>query len=285
MTLRTATLTLLALVAFAANSLLCRLALAHNSIDPASFTAIRIMSGAVALALIVVLPGWKRATKPIGDWISGAMLALYAVAFSYAYTSLTAGTGALILFACVQTTMIGHGLFKGERLRSLQWLGLAAAMGGLLYLVMPGLKAPSPIGAALMAIAGIAWGVYSLRGRGVTEPGLATAGNFVYAAPIACAVMIFARQWQHVSPYGVLLAVISGAITSGIGYVIWYAALPGLTSTRAAVVQLSVPVIAAVGGVLMLNEEPSVRLATASILTLGGVALVVLSQTKQKTKD
>lgn len=285
MTLRTAILTLLALVAFAANSLLCRLALSHNSIDPATFTAIRITAGAVTLSLIVVLPSWKRATKPIGDWISGAMLALYAIAFSYAYTSLTAGTGALILFACVQSTMIGYGLFKGEKLRSLQWVGLITAMSGLLYLVLPGLKSPSPIGASLMAIAGVAWGVYSLRGRGIHDPGLATAGNFIHAVPIACAVMIFAREWQHTSPYGILLSVISGAITSGIGYVIWYTALPGLTSARAAVVQLSVPVIAAVGGVLALNEEPSVRLAIASVLTLGGVALVVLSRAKQNSQN
>ncbi|MBX3119941.1 MAG: DMT family transporter [Fimbriimonadaceae bacterium] len=277
---QTAILTLLTLIAFAANSVLCRLALASSSIDPASFTSLRLASGALTLWLIVIVPKGVRPMKIGGDWLSGAMLFLYAVAFSFAYVSLTAGTGALILFISVQITMIGVGIVQGNKPKLVEWVGLIIALCGIVYLVMPGLKAPSPVGAALMAMAGIAWGAYSLRGRGVKEPGLVTAGNFIRSTPIIAVVWCIAFFQLHLSTNGIILAIISGALTSGIGYILWYSVLPNLTPTRAAVVQLCVPVLAAVAGVVALHEEATMRLAISSVLTLGGVGLAVLSRTR-----
>lgn len=277
MTPRTLLLTAATLVAFASNSLLCRLALRDGAIDWAGFTAIRLVSGAIALWLIVALP--KRVSPLAGGSVRmAAALLVYAVAFSYAYLALSAGTGALVLFGAVQATMIVAGIVGGERPGGREWLGLAAAVGGLVYLVSPGLEAPSPVGAASMALAGVAWGFYSLWGRGVPDPAAATAGNFVRAAPFALLPLLVLWGQAHVSPGGVGLAVVSGALTSGLGYVIWYHALRGLTATRAAVVQLAVPVVAGLGGVLLLGEVATPRLVVASMVTLGGIALAVLGR-------
>ncbi len=279
-TYRIAGLTTMALIAFAANSIFCRFALGDQTIDAASFTTVRLLSGALTLACIVLL---TRRGSPLqsGNWISASMLFLYAVTFSFAYISLSAGTGALILFGAVQITMILSGLIAGERPRLLEWLGLLAALGGLVYLVLPGLSAPSPLGSALMALAGIAWGVYSLRGRGIDDPVANTTGNFVRAAPLALIVSLIALSNYSLSPKGALLAVLSGALASGLGYVIWYAALRDLTATRAATVQLAVPVIAAIGGIFFLAEAVTLRLTFASIAILGGVGLAISRRTKE----
>ncbi len=276
--LRTLALTVFTLIAFASNSILCRLALAGDSIDPASFTSIRILSGAVTLAVIVALS--RRGARHGGGWGSAFFLALYAVAFSFAYITLPAGTGALILFGCVQATMIVAALRAGERPGPLQWTGLAIALGGLVYLTAPGLAAPSPVGSVLMALAGLAWGVYTLRGRGSGDPLLATSRNFLRAVPFALVVSVVTITQRDVSARGALLAVASGAIASGIGYVVWYAALKGLSATRAATVQLSVPVIAALGGVLFLSESVTARLAVSAALILGGVGLALAERAR-----
>jgi len=270
---RTITLTALAMIAFAANSLLCRAALGERAIDAASFTTVRLVSGALTLWLIIRLaqPG---AARQGGDWIAGAMLFLYAMAFSFAYQSLTAGTGALILFGLVQLTMFVVGLRSGERFAPLSWTGLVTAVIGVAYLVSPGISAPPLFGAALMAVAGVAWGIYSLRGRGVPDPLHATAGNFLRSLPFTVLVSAILASEIQGSWAGVALAVASGAITSAIGYVIWYAALTGLSATRAATVQLSVPAIAALGGVLFLSEQITMRLLLSSAAILGGIALV-----------
>ena len=286
-TLRTIALTALAMLAFAANSLLCRLALQQPvRIDPASFGSVRLVSGALMLALVLRLRAGGNgsqatpATKP--DWLAAAMLWTYVACFSFAYLTLTAGTGALILFGAVQLTMFSVGLYAGERFAPAAWGGLLLAVAGLVYLVSPGLAAPSPLGAALMATAGIAWGVYSLRGRRVAAtPLAATASNFLRAAPLALALSLAFITGFHADASGVVLAVASGAVTSGLGYVIWYAALTGLSAMRAATVQLSVPPIAALGGALLLAETITPRLVLASIAILGGVALVLLSRSRR----
>ena len=270
---RTLLLTALAMVCFAGNSLLCRMALKNTAIDAASFTAIRMVSGALALWAIVALRDNANVVR--GSWISGLALFAYAAAFSYAYLALTAGTGALILFGSVQATMIGYGLARGERLRAVQVTGLVLALGGLAGLLLPGLSAPPATGAALMIAAGIAWGVYSLRGRGVGDPTQVTAGNFIRTVPFALALAIAMLPWARIDAAGVAYAVASGALASGVGYAIWYTALRGLTATSAATVQLSVPVIAAAGGILLLNEALTLRLVLASIAILGGIAIVI----------
>lgn len=271
----TAALTVLALIAFAGNSVFCRLALGKFTIDPASYTAARLISGALTLWVIARFLRNTASAKSGGGWISAAMLFLYAIAFSVAYISLSAGTGALILFASVQITMITVGLYDGERPDVLEWLGLCIAIVGLIYLVSPGITAPSPFGSALMAIAGIAWGIYSLRGRGVTDPVGASADNFLRTVPLALAVVFLWSSRLTISPMGLLWAVLSGSITSGLGYVIWYAALRGLTATRAATVQLSVPVLAALGGVVVLSEAITLRLIISAVVILSGVGLAV----------
>jgi len=272
-------LTTLTMVAFAANSLLCRMALGQRLIDPLSFTTLRLGSGALALAVIVRRPGASHTVPGTnGSWRSGLALFAYAAAFSLAYLSLSAGMGALILFASVQVTMIGAALAAGERLTPRQWTGMAAAVGGLVYLVLPGISAPAPGGVLLMAISGVAWGVYSIRGRGVAAPVSMNAGNFARAAPLAVAVSLVGLLAVPVraEPAGVGLALTSGMATSGLGYVLWYRALRGLTTTQASIVQLTVPVIAAFGGVLFLSERITPRLVVASALILGGVAFTVL---------
>jgi drug/metabolite transporter (DMT)-like permease len=269
-------LTLVAMLAFAANSLLCRMALGHDLIDAASFATLRIVAGALVLTLLV-LPQWKREGRNKTDWRAVAMLFGYVACFSFAYLSLGAGTGALILFGAVQLTMFVVSLRAGEHFSSLSWLGLAVAVGGFVYLVAPGLTAPDPFGAALMTIAGIAWGFYSLLGRGAADPLQSSANNFIGTIPLVAGVSIAFIGNFHITPSGALLAIASGAIASGLGYVIWYAALRGLTGTRAATVQLSVPIIAAFGGVALLSEQITPRLLIASAATLGGV-WIVLSQ-------
>jgi len=278
--IQTLLLTTLAMVAFASNSLLNRLALGQDTIDPVSYTTIRLTSGAVMLCLIALLQ--RKNEEPIlrGSWLSAAFLFLYAITFSFAYLSLSTGTGALILFGSVQVTMIVVALQGGERPHLLEWVGLFLALVGLTYLVFPGLTAPSPLGSALMTTAGISWGFYTLRGRGSQNPLAATAGNFVYAVPMILIVLVVSLKNFFISPNGVLLAVLSGALASGVGYVIWYAALRGLTTTRAATVQLSVPVIAAWSGVVFLSEIVSFRLLSAGVLILGGIALALSSRAK-----
>ncbi len=267
-------LTTVAMLAFAANSLLCRLALGQGLIDAASFTTIRVISGAVMLSLIV-LPRWRAGGRSSADWCSIAMLFTYMAFFSFAYLSLSAGTGALILFGAVQLTMFLVALRGGEQFSLPSWAGLTLAIFGLVYLVSPGVTAPDPLAAILMAIAGIAWGFYSLLGRRVADPVEATAYNFIYSVPLVIIMSLVFMGDFHGSPSGVALAAASGAIASGLGYVIWYAALRGLTATRAATVQLSVPVIAAFGGVILISEQLTVRLLLASTATLGGVAMVL----------
>lgn len=269
---RTALLTVVALVAFAANSILCRLAFERTPIDAASFTAVRLLAGALALWLIV---GLRRGARPTGGNRAAAALFVYAAAFSFAYVSLSTGTGALLLFGAVQLTMVLAGLRGGERLRGWQLAGLALALAGLAYLLAPGVSAPPPGAALLMLAAGVAWGVYSLHGRGVGDPLGATAGNFLRAAPLGIALAVVALPWLRIDAAGIVYAVASGALASGAGYAVWYAALRGLAASQAATVQLSVPVIAAVGGAVLLGEPLTPRLLLASLAILGGIALVL----------
>ncbi|HEV2606485.1 MAG TPA: DMT family transporter [Xanthomonadaceae bacterium] len=272
----TFSLTLLAMIAFAGNSLLCRLALKDTGIDAASFTSIRIASGALVLWLIVRLRGGARVTA--GSWPSALALFAYAACFSFAYVSLPAATGALLLFGAVQATMIGYGLWMGERLRMRQSVGLLCASGGLVGLMLPGISAPPLFSSVLMLSAGIAWGVYSLRGKGVADPTGATMGNFLRAVPIAMALSAIALPWVSLDRNGACYAIASGALTSGVGYAIWYTALRGLKATSAAAVQLSVPVFAAIGGIAFLGEAISLRLLIASTAILGGIALVIVEK-------
>ena len=271
-------LTSLAMLAFAGNSLLCRLALKNTGIDAASFTSIRLISAAVALWLMVRLS--NNANPGKGNWPSAFALFAYAAGFSFAYINLTAATGALLLFGAVQTTMIGYGMWRGERLLSLQWLGLVLALGGLVGLTLPGLSAPPLVSSLLMIGAGAAWGIYSLRGKGAGDPTLVTAGNFLRTVPITVVLSLLMMRQTTWDGAGVWFAITSGALTSGIGYAIWYKALPALKATQAATVQLSVPVIAAVGGIILLNESISLRLILASIAIISGIALVILERRK-----
>jgi drug/metabolite transporter (DMT)-like permease len=271
----TVSLTVLALVAFAANSVLCRLGLGESAIDPASYTAVRLITGAAALWLIATFRRAAPSAKSSGSWISAAMLFSYAVTFSFAYISLSAGTGALILFASVQITMIAVGLYTGERPAILEWLGLFVAIAGLIYLVSPGITAPSIVGSLLMATAGIAWGIYSLRGRGAGDPVGVTTDNFLRTVPLAVGLTLVWLSKLTITPVGFLWAALSGSITSGVGYVLWYAALPRLTATRAATVQLAVPVLAALAGVVVLAEAISLRLVISAVVILGGVGMAI----------
>ena len=274
------------MIAFAGNSLLCRLALKQTGIDPASFTFIRLLSGAVVLWLIVKMrpsPGAAVDDRRLlqGSWPSALALFGYAAAFSFAYVTLSAGTGALLLFGAVQATMILWGLLKGERLRALQMTGLTIAVGGLVVLVFPGLSAPPLAGSLLMLGAGVAWGIYSLRGKAAGNPAATTAGNFLRAVPLALVLSLALLPWARLDQAGVGYAVLSGAIASGLGYVIWYTALPGLKAASAATVQLSVPVLAAAGGIILLGEPLTVRFLFATLAVLGGIALVVTSSFPQ----
>jgi drug/metabolite transporter (DMT)-like permease len=269
--LRVASITVVALVAFAANSVLCRLALSTTPIDAATFTFVRIGAGALMLLLIVR----GRLRVGVRAWFSAAMLFAYAACFSFAYLQLTTGTGALLLFGAVQVSMFAGGLIAGERPAVLEWLGWLVAFGGLIYLVLPGLAAPPLGGAALMAAAGVAWGIYSLRGRGNTDPIATTTENFVLAVPMALVLFFAGAKFADASTEGIVLALASGAVTSALGYVVWYTALRQLTSVSAAIAQLTVPVIAAAGGVVFLTEPVTLRLGVSTLLTLGGVGLAL----------
>jgi drug/metabolite transporter (DMT)-like permease len=279
--IRTAITATLALIAFASNSIICRIALREFSIDAGSFSAVRLLSGAMALWLLLIFSGYRKQPEYNGSWLSATMLFLYAFAFSFAYVELSVGTGALILFSGVQITMISTGVVKGERPHPFQWVGLLAALGGLLYLVSPGLTSPSGMSSLLMVLAGVAWGIYSLRGRGNRHPVAVTTDNFIRTIPLVFISFIFFLPHIHLTPEGFLLAVLSGAVTSGIGYIIWYAALRGLTATRAAIIQLAVPVLAAIGGILLLSEPVTPRLFVSAVLTLGGIALAILVRQKR----
>jgi drug/metabolite transporter (DMT)-like permease len=286
-------LTFLAMIAFASNSLLCRAALKQTTIDAATFTFDRIFSGAVALWIIVLFarrtnvqgaPNSSLVTGHWalrnGTWLSALALCIYAAGFSFAYITLPAGTGALLLFGAVQATMIFWGFRKGERLDTIQTIGLVAALAGLILLLFPGLSAPAPASSILMLSAGVAWGIYSLRGRSEKSPVSATAGNFVRAVPFAALISVIMIRHHRFDLLGAMYAVISGAITSGLGYVIWYSALRGLKATSAATVQLSVPVLAALGGIILLGEPITLRLVLASFAILGGIALVVIEKNR-----
>ena len=278
MPLRAVLPTLITMLAFAGNSVLCRLALNETRIDPASFTGLRLLSGALALWFIVKLR--QKNARGQGNWVSALALFVYAAAFSLAYVKLTAATGALLLFGAVQMSMIGYAIVSGHSLRLLQWLGLALAVSGLITLLMPGLSTP-PLGAALlMLLSGVAWGVYTLRGSGLGDATCVTAGNFLRALPFAA--LFVALNWGNaqLDVQGVAYALLSGAVASGAGYALWYAVVPLLATSTAATVQLSVPVITALGGVILLSEHLTFSLTLASIMLLCGIAMVVLNNKK-----
>jgi drug/metabolite transporter (DMT)-like permease len=290
----------LSMLAFAGNSLLCRMALKNTSIDAATFTTVRMLSGACMLWLVVRLQsgaGWAglfirsdaagttRAASAVrgGDWLSACALFAYAACFSYAYVSMSAATGALLLFGSVQASMMGYAIAKGERLSKLQMLGFALALAGLVVLMLPGLVAPSLVSALLMVSAGLAWSVYTLQGKrahsqGAASPSQVTAGNFMRTVPLA--LLLNALMWPGLSwdATGLALAAVSGALASGLGYALWYQALPALKATQAATAQLSVPVIAALGGVLLLGESLTLTMLLASGAILGGIALLILDK-------
>jgi drug/metabolite transporter (DMT)-like permease len=294
--------TTFALIAFALNSILCRLALRGEEADAAGFTFVRLFAGAVTLIVISYFCRGLRVSKGVaqddvagyalthvrasakdgllhyGSWFSAFFLFAYAICFSFAYLGLTTATGALILFGSVQMTMIIVALFRGEPPGALEWLGLGVALGGLVYLVFPGLSSPPIVSSLLMAAAGIAWGFYTLRGRGGNDPLGDTTGNFIRTLPFATLTALIFLPNLHLSGRGIVLAVLSGALASGVGYTVWYAALKFHTSTRAAVLQLAVPVIAAVGGVLLLDEIATIRLAIAAALILGGIVLTIFGR-------
>jgi drug/metabolite transporter (DMT)-like permease len=273
-----ALLTTLTMIAFAANSVFARLALADGAIDPVSYSLIRLLAGAVMLAVLVLRSGLADAISKHGSLPSAAALFIYAAGFSYAYIVLDTGMGALILFACVQATMIGWAVFKGDRPSHLEWLGLIISFGGFVGLVSPGVTAPDPLGTILMIFAGMAWGVYSLRGKNSSQPLLATAGNFVLSVPMGIALLIVFSDGLALETFGIAMAIASGALTSALGYALWYRCLRDLTATKAAVVQLTVPAIAALGGILFSSEILTMRLVLFSVLILGGVMITVLAK-------
>jgi len=276
---RTIALTSLAMLAFAGNSILSRLALKSATIDAASFTSIRLASAALMLWGILMLRG--RGGSILGNWPSALALFVYAAGFSFAYISLKAGTGALLLFGSVQASMIGFGLWRGEKFNLLQVGGFLLAIVGLVVLVFPGLSAPPLASSLLMVLAGMAWGIYSLRGHGAGDPTMMTAGNFIRTLPMAAVLILGAWSHLQIDTRGALLAIASGAVTSGIGYAIWYSALPSLKATQAATVQLSVPVIAAMGGVVLIGEPWSLQLVLASVAVLAGISLVMLNKQRR----
>ena len=285
--LKTALLTSLALVAFAANSILCRLALGTEAIDAAGFTVIRLVTGALVLLLILGIHAKRArgtstasasAAENKGSWFSAVMLFVYATTFSFAYVSMDTGAGALILFGAVQLTMIAMSLIRGHRLFWVEWVGVLLAFGGFVYLVLPGLGTPSLVGFILMSLSGVAWGFYTLKGQGSKDPLRDTTFNFVRTLPLAAVLLLAMMSQLGLSVQGVVLAMLSGGIASGVGYTIWYSALRGLSSTQAAVLQLLVPVIAAVGGVIFMGEAITSRLMLSGMMILGGILLVVIGR-------
>ena len=273
-------LTLLAMLGFAGNSLLCRLALKEGALDAASFTSLRLLFGALTLWLLVRLAQRRLA----GNWLSALALFLYAAAFSFAYLRLDTGTGALLLFGAVQVGMVVAGWRRGERLNRWQGAGFLLAIGGLLALLLPGASAPDLLGALLMALSGLAWALYSLRARNTADPLAVTAGNFLLAAPLALGLSLLQAAEVRWSGMGVFYAVVSGALTSGVCYAIWYSALRGLTAVQAGTVQLSVPILAALGGSLLLDEALSLRLALTALAVLGGIALMLRARPERSTQ-
>jgi drug/metabolite transporter (DMT)-like permease len=269
-----------AVMAFAGNSVLCRLALGRGSIDAATFSLVRFGAGALMLVVVLWLTEGRR-TSLAGSWTSALVLLVYAVPFSYAYLTLSAGTGALLLFGSVQATMMTTALVSGERPTVPQWIGLAMAFGGLVYLVRPGLTAPPVVGSVLMIGAGVFWGTYSLLGRTSVRPLAHTAGNFVRVAPLLTLAWIVDRPHWHVTGTGMAVAVLAGTITTGLGYVVWYSALGRLTATRASIVQITVPVLAAAGGVMIMGESMTLRLVFSAALVLGGVGLTLAGRERQ----
>lgn len=278
--LRIILLTIFALVAFAFNSILCRLALGNETIDAVGFTTIRLVSGAITLSIISIILNRKQTDLKRGNWLSAFFLFAYAICFSFAYLKLTTATGALILFGSVQLTMICAALIKGERPKILEWLGLLFAFSGLIYLVFPGLSAPPILSSILMISAGISWGFYSLRGRGSENPLADTTGNFIRTVPMILIIGLLFLSNIQISTTGIIFAILSGAIASGIGYSVWYAVLKDHTATRAAILQLSVPALAAFGGVIFLAENLSFRILLASSLILGGIGLAIVGKRK-----
>jgi drug/metabolite transporter (DMT)-like permease len=279
--IKTLSYVVIALIAFAGNSVLCRLALAEPSIDASSFTVIRLASGIIVLVLLLGLSNKIQSTAQVqskGSWLAALMLFVYALTFSYAYISLDTGIGALILFGSVQLSMVLIGIFKGNKLHIVEWLGVITAFIGFVYLVFPSLSTPSLFGFILMTAAGIAWGVYSLLGRASKNPLADTAYNFLRTTPLVIILILWSLNSVHLTHKGVIFAILSGALASGVGYTIWYSALRGLSVTQAAVVQLLVPIIAAVGGVLFASELISIRLMISSLLVLGGILMVVLGR-------
>lgn len=274
-------LSALTLIAFAGNSVLCRLALEGGSIDPYSFTTLRVLGAVMTLVPLscsirsTAGTGWAH-----GSWRSGLALYAYAATFSLAYISLSSGTGALILFGAVQITMLMAAHGHGERMLATQWAGFAVAIAGVIYLVSPGISAPNPMGALLMLISGVAWGLYSIAGKVTPFPTLTTSGNFLRAAPFALASSVFALPHMQVSSQGAALALLSGSITSGLGYVIWYRTLPKLSTTQASIAQLLVPLLATLGGVVFIGETFTRRLAIASVMVLGGIAWSITRKTR-----
>ncbi|MEM5429963.1 DMT family transporter [Cupriavidus oxalaticus] len=283
----TVLLTTLAMLAFAGNSLLCRMALEGTTIDAGSFTLARVAAAAAVLWIIVVvqhrlLRADTEARFPplAGNWVSALALFCYAAAFSFAYLRLGAGTGALLLFAAVQATMTGYGLAAGESLRMQQWIGLALALAGLVWLLLPGLATPPLFSSLLMILAGVAWGIYSLHGRRNADPVTTTAGNFLRAVPLALALAAVMQAQRSLDQAGLVYALLSGAVTSGLGYVVWYAVVPRLRAATAATVQLSVPIIAAAGGIVLLDETLTLRLAVSAVAVLGGISLVIAGKAR-----
>lgn len=276
--LQTIALTCFSLIAFAGNSILCKLALGENKLDAASFTIIRLLSGIVMLLLISQISGRKGKSAFKRNWISSSALFLYAIAFSYAYISLDTGTGALILFGAVQITMILASLISGNKLHLFEWIGIVIAFLGFIYLVQPNLTTPSLKGFLLMTVSGIGWGIYTLRGKGSKQPIHDSASNFLYTLPFIFALSIVEFNHTNLSGQGIILAIASGAVASGIGYTVWYFAVKRLSTMQASVVQLLVPVIAAAGGVIFANEVISMRLIFSSVMILGGIVLVLLRQ-------
>lgn len=279
--MRIIALTVIAMIAFAANSVLARLAFATAGAEPLSYTGIRLAAGAATLAVLLALR--RRNLRLGGSWSGVAALFGYAILFSIAYILLGAGTGALILFASVQIGMLGWAVYRGDRPGLIEWLGFVVAFGGLVYLLSPGVVAPNPLGALLMLVAGLCWAAYTLIGRASTSPLDDTAGNFMRSSPLAVVMIVAGALTHGVSLAAVIYAIVSGALASGLGYAVWYTALPSLSRTRAAIVQLTVPAIAGAGGVLFIGEALSPRLVIATIAIIGGVALAVISSSRRRT--